>query len=123
MRRRSRSRGESRESLLSRKSFLGTALGTVLAMPSIADAAPSTPGGPPLIRPGEVWPDDRGQHIQAHGGGILHYKGAYYWFGEYRGQDLAPGHRAVSCYRSADLVHWTFKGLPMNVRTLDDLGD
>jgi hypothetical protein len=76
-----------------------------------------------LIRPGEIWPDDRGQHVQAHGGGIIRYQGMYYWFGEYRGKDLAPGHRAVSCYTSPDLVHWTFKGLPLNVDTLDDLGE
>ena len=23
------------------------------------------------IKPGDVWPDNRGEHIQAHGGGIL----------------------------------------------------
>lgn len=78
---------------------------------------------PARIRPGEVWPDDRGQHIQAHGGGILLHNGVYYWFGEYRGQDLAPDHRTVSCYSSTDLVHWTFKGLPFDVTTLDDLGE
>lgn len=78
--------------------------------------------GPQWIKPGDIWPDDRGQHIQAHGGGILRYKGAYYWFGEYRGQDLPPGRRAVSCYRSTDLVHWTFQGLPVNVDHLDDIG-
>ena len=26
---------------------------------------------PQKISPGEKWPDDRGEHIQAHGGGIL----------------------------------------------------
>ena len=26
---------------------------------------------PAAIQPGEVWPDDRGQHIQAHGGGVM----------------------------------------------------
>ena len=26
---------------------------------------------PPTILPGAVWPDDRGQHVQAHGGGVI----------------------------------------------------
>jgi len=34
------------------------------------------------ISPGDVWPDDHGQHIQAHGGGILKLGDTYYWFGE-----------------------------------------
>lgn len=36
-------------------------------------------------RPGEVWPDDRGLHIQAHGGGILNHGDTWYWLGEDRG--------------------------------------
>ena len=40
------------------------------------------------IKPGEVWPDDRGQHIQAHGGGIIKLADTYYWFGEDRAQGL-----------------------------------
>ncbi|MGO8701026.1 MAG: hypothetical protein ACLQVY_25320 [Limisphaerales bacterium] len=46
-----------------------------------------------LIRPGQLWPDDRGKHIQAHGGGILHWDGAYYWFGEDRSRDNDPNFR------------------------------
>src|SRR4051812_25947540 len=61
------------------------------------------------IKPGEVWPDNRGQHIQAHGGGIIKLNGAYYWFGEDRSQGLDPAKRYVSCYFSPDLVHWTFR--------------
>jgi hypothetical protein len=38
------------------------------------------------VLPGEVWRDNRGQQIQAHGGGILHWKDAYYWVGEDRTQ-------------------------------------
>jgi hypothetical protein len=45
---------------------------------------------PQWIRPGEIWPDARGQHVQAHGGGIIHLDGVYYWFGEDRSRDLAP---------------------------------
>jgi len=63
----------------------------------------------PLIRPGEVWLDNRGQPIQAHGGGILRVGDVWYWFGEDRTRDLPPGTRAVACYASTDLVHWTFR--------------
>lgn len=62
-----------------------------------------------LIRPGEIWNDNRGQHIQAHGGGIIRDAGTYYWFGEDRSQGLDPSRRYVSCYSSRDLVHWTFR--------------
>lgn len=65
---------------------------------------------PQSIRPGEVWPDDRGQHIQAHGGGILKVKDIYYWYGEERRQGLDPDKRYVSCYSSKDLMHWKFCG-------------
>jgi len=38
----------------------------------------------PVIQPGAVWLDDRGLPIQAHGGGMLHWNEAYFWFGEDR---------------------------------------
>ena len=31
------------------------------------------------FKPGEVWPDDKGVHINAHGGGILRVGDTYYW--------------------------------------------
>ena len=61
------------------------------------------------IKPGEIWRDDRSLRIQAHGGGILRFRGIYYWFGEDRSQDLDPAKRYVSCYSSKDLVNWTFR--------------
>jgi|ERR1039458_4839694 hypothetical protein len=66
--------------------------------------------GPPAeIKPGEVWPDDRGQHVQAHGGGILKLGDTYYWFGEDRGTNNARNLRFVGCYSSEDLAHWKFR--------------
>jgi len=70
------------------------------AIPSIA--------APGIIKPGEPWLDDRGQQIQAHGGGITFWKGSYYWFGEDRSQTNDPDKRYVACYSSRDLVHWKF---------------
>lgn len=60
------------------------------------------------ITPGALWQDQRGQHIQAHGGGIVKLKDTYYWYGEYRGKDVEPGYKYVGCYRSKDLMNWTF---------------
>jgi len=61
------------------------------------------------INPGEIWPDDRGKHIQAHGGGILKVGDTYYWFGEDRSQENDRGKRYVACYASKDLVNWQFR--------------
>jgi hypothetical protein len=74
------------------------------------------------IKPGEVWPDDRGRHIQAHGGGIIKLGDTYYWFGEDRSQGLDPARRYVSCYSSKDLAHWTFRKQVMKQADPGDLG-
>jgi hypothetical protein len=63
-----------------------------------------------VITPGAVWPDDRGQHIQTHGGGIIQVGDTWYWFGEDRSQDIPEGTRAVACYASKDLTNWQFRG-------------
>lgn len=36
------------------------------------------------IFPGKLWPDNRGIHINAHGGGVMKYQKTYYWFGEHK---------------------------------------
>jgi hypothetical protein len=64
---------------------------------------------PQTIEPGAVWPDDRGKHVQAHGGGIIKVGDTYYWFGEDRSQGLDRANRYVGCYSSKDLAHWTFR--------------
>jgi len=79
-------------------------LGLLLATFSIIIAAE-----PAMIYPGELWKDNRGEHIQAHGGGIIRVNGTYYWFGEDRTKGLDRSRRYVSCYSSRDLVHWTFR--------------
>ena len=66
-------------------------------------------GAPVIISPGEVWPDNRGQPVQAHGGGITKLRDTWYWFGEDRGRTNDPGRRYVGCYASQDLAHWTFR--------------
>jgi Glycosyl hydrolases family 43 len=86
---------------MSLKSLLAAIL--LLLTPSLLHAAPQ------LINPGAVWPDANDNHIQAHGGGIIKVGDTYYWYGEERARTLPRNLRAVSCYTSTDLVHWTFK--------------
>jgi len=76
-----------------------------------------------LIRPGEVWPDAAGNHIQAHGGGIIKLKNTYYWYGEQRAQNLDPKYRYVSCYSSKDLVNWRFRGNVVQMLPPDSLSE
>lgn len=79
---------------------------------------------PGYFSPGALWPDDRGKHIQAHGGGVVKFEGMYYWYGEYRGQDLPAGEpvtRGVGCYASKDLLHWEFKGRVFETNGVDDI--
>lgn len=70
-----------------------------------------------LVRPGQVWPDTDGVHINAHGGGILAYEGSYYWFGEHKVSGPA-GNRAqvgVRVYSSKDLGSWKNEGVALAV--------
>jgi hypothetical protein len=75
------------------------------------------------FRPGEVWIDTSGKAINAHGGGMMFYKGVYYWYGENKeGRTWLPestkaweGSRVdvtgVRCYSSRDLLRWKDEGL------------
>lgn len=69
------------------------------------------------FKPGEIWPDDNGIHINAHGGGILFHNGKYYWFGEHKVEGK-KGNRAwvgVHCYSSGDLYNWKDEGIALRV--------
>ncbi|MGH7866340.1 MAG: hypothetical protein ACREP9_01640, partial [Candidatus Dormibacteraceae bacterium] len=85
-------------------------------------AALSAEAAPQTIKPGDIWLDDRGQHIQAHGGGIIKWEGTYYWFGEDRTQGLGRDKRYVSCYSSTDLAHWTFRNQVIKLTDPENLG-
>jgi len=74
-----------------------------------------------MIRPCEVWPDEEGNHIQAHGGGIIKIQDLYYWYGEQRSKDLDPTFRYVSCYSSKDLTNWKFRGNVVKMLPPDSL--
>lgn len=74
------------------------------------------------INPGTVWPDDRGKHIQAHGGGIVKLDATWYWYGEERSRGLDTNYRYVSCYSSTDLVNWKFRGDVLRLSDPENLG-
>jgi len=69
------------------------------------------------FKPGEIWQDTDGEHINAHGGGILFHGGTYYWYGEHK-TGGRTGNRAmvgVSCYSSTDLLNWKREGVALAV--------
>ena len=75
-----------------------------------------------IIKPGELWPDNRGKHIQAHGGGIIKVGETYYWFGEDRSKENDPEKRYVACYSSTDLTNWTFRNQVIKTGDPEHLG-
>lgn len=68
-----------------------------------------------VIRNGELWRDDSGRHVNAHGGGILKYGDTYYWFGEHKAEDTSDAMVGVMCYASKDLVNWQCCGVALSV--------
>lgn len=59
------------------------------------------------FKPGAIWLDTDGNPIQAHGGGILVWNNAFYWYGEDR---VTTSQDAVACYLSTNLYSWTRVG-------------
>jgi hypothetical protein len=67
--------------------------------------------------PGEIWPDNQGVAINAHGAGFLWHQGVCYWFGEHKIEGAA-GNRAqvgVHVYSSRNLYEWTDEGIALTV--------
>lgn len=71
------------------------------------------------MKNGQMWHDDQGNTIQAHGGMILEYEGTYYWYGEHKDAPVRIDEQGVeklnfvgmSCYSSNDLMNWHHEGL------------
>lgn len=78
---------------------------------------PARASHPRSFCPGQLWPDDHGVHVNAHGGGILHHDGVYYWFGEHKiaGKEGNLAYVGVHCYRSTDLYNWADAGIALPV--------
>ena len=68
-----------------------------------------------VIRSGELWYDDGGRHINAHGGGVMKYEDTYYWFGEHKDDRTSDAMVGVMCYSSKDLVNWRNCGVALSV--------
>lgn len=69
------------------------------------------------FKPGDIWLDNNGVHINAHGGGILFDNGKYYWFGEHKteGENGNLANVGVHCYSSDDLYNWVDEGVALSV--------
>ncbi len=67
--------------------------------------------------PGAIWKDNKGAHINAHGGGIIIHRNTYYWFGEHKvgGEQGNTAQVGVHCYSSKDLYNWKDEGIALNV--------
>jgi hypothetical protein len=71
------------------------------------------------MKNGQIWYDDQGNTIQAHGGMILEHEGTYYWYGENKDAPVSEGKDGrphlhfigISCYSSKDLMNWHYEGL------------
>ena len=67
------------------------------------------------ITPGQEWPDRKGEHINAHGGGLLFHEGKYYWDGENRPARGFTTEVGVEVYSSSDLMNWEDEGVALAV--------
>lgn len=75
------------------------------------------------IDSGEVWLDNMGSKISAHGGQVIQFSdGKYYWYGEDNkiGYPLTTG---VSCYSSSDMKDWTYEGIAFDVTDTEKNAD
>lgn len=95
------------------RSVLGLVAAAVLATPMAMAAPPAAA----TFTPGAIWPDDKGVHINAHGGGLLLHEGVYYWFGEHKvaGPAGNTARVGVHVYSSRDLAAWRDEGIALAV--------
>lgn len=75
--------------------------------------------------PGELWKDQSGTPINAHGGGVLFHNGTYYWYGEHKvaGELGNTAQVGVGCYSSQDLYNWKNEGIALKVNETDPESD
>lgn len=99
---------------------LGLALS--VGMPTLSSCTSQEPSENTIIRPGEIWKDNNGVAINAHGGGILFHEGRYYWFGEHKSESSSRALVGITCYSSDNLIDWTDEGVALPV-TLDSVSD
>ena len=69
------------------------------------------------VRSWDLWRDTSGHVINAHGGGVMHDGGEYWWYGEHKVYGKA-GNAAwvgVHAYSSKNLVDWEDRGIALAV--------
>jgi len=76
-----------------------------------------------IIEPGEIWYDNRGIHINAHGGGLLYRDEVYYWYGEHKDTDTNVANVGINCYSSKNLKDWHYEGVVLPVDHENDSSD
>ena len=101
------------------KSFFGVA---AISWAMICGFSINRAAASPTIHPGERWPDNRGQHIQAHGGGVIRLGDTFYWFGEDRTRTNETSRRYVGCYSSTNLADWTFRNQVLQLADPENFG-
>lgn len=75
------------------------------------------------IKSGELWLDNNGTHVNAHGGGILFYDDTYYWYGENKCDSTSAAMVGIMCYSSKNLTDWTNEGAVLPVVMNDSTSD
>ncbi|AEO68051.1 f29a3c22-3d62-4b6c-b927-9138dfeb6e83 [Thermothielavioides terrestris] len=72
------------------------------------------------IVPGATWTASNGEHLNAHGAGVIRVNGTFYLIGEDKSDGSA--FKNVNCYSSRDLVQWTYEGALLSRTGSGDLG-
>ncbi|KAI1207603.1 carbohydrate-binding module family 35 protein [Annulohypoxylon truncatum] len=72
------------------------------------------------VVPGGTWTASNGEHLQAHGAGVIQVDDLYYLIGEDKTNGSA--FQNVNCYSSPDLVQWTYVGALLSRTSSGDLG-
>jgi beta-xylosidase len=70
-----------------------------------------------FFQPGQIWADNNGVPINAHGGGVWFHEGRHYWFGEHKTEGKAGNFAQVGvhAYSSQDLYNWLDEGIVLSV--------
>ena len=98
--------------------LLSVLVATALSLPAQdlqKEAIPPKTASSGSFHPGALWPDNRGEHINAHGGGVLFHKGTYYWYGEHKSERTSNALVGINCYSSKNLTDWEYRGVALPV--------
>ena len=95
-------------------------LGVCLALLS---GACSPTEEPKPICSGEIWADNQGVHVNAHGGCILLHDGTYYWYGEYKSDTTCNAMVGIMCYSSMILTDCSNVWVALPVEQTDSTSD